>query len=109
MYAWTIRDGKAVMIAANVTGRQTSIPSTLGTALIECLRGVPRRARTYQPYGEEGKLGEMAVRENPLGGFPWDPEVFPAMLVEIQNPNQPLLFGTATEMSRSQKILEETF
>jgi len=96
------------MIAANVTGRQSSIPADMGVVLIECLRGIPRRKRTYKLYGEEARLGPLEVREN-KGGFPWDPTVFPAMLVEARNPDQPLLFGSAAEMARSQKTLEETF
>jgi hypothetical protein len=95
-------------VAANVTGRQSSIPSTLGVALIECLRGVPRRDRTYELSEREARLGPLEVREN-KGGFPWDPSVFPAMLVEARNPEQPLLFGPSAEMVRSQRVLEETF
>jgi len=76
--------------------------------LIECLRGVPRRKRTYKLHGWSSELGSMEVREN-TGGFPWLPKDAPSMLVEIRNPEQPLLFGTAAEMQRAQKILEETF
>jgi hypothetical protein len=96
------------MVRANVTGRLSSIPSTLGVALIECLKGVPRRDRTYELPEHEAQLGPLEVREN-KGGFPWDPTGFPAMLVDTGYPEQPLLFGPSAEMIRSQRVLEETF
>ena len=80
----------------------------LRLALIECLRGVHRRDRSYEFSGLVRELGALEVREN-KGGFPWDPSVFPAMLVEARNPEQPLLFGPSAEMVRSQRVLEETF